>query len=330
MPLHGRRLPFRKIGEYSEFGSSDDPISLYNSLINLNENMGRLGIIWKKMINKLRSILSVKNLLFRQFLAEIFGTFFFISFGLGSVAQYVFAGRKSFLAVNLSFGLGLSLAILVVGRISGGHLNPAVSLSMLLLGRINFVKFLIYSIAQMIGSFFAALMVFVVYYENISSFKKGMYSITTAGIFATFPSDLFEANTFYLFLDQFFSTSLFIITILGVTDKRNYDLANEKTALLIGISLTVIGTSFGYNCGFAVNPARDLAPRIFTAIAGWGWKPFTAGDYFFWIPIVAPFLGSIWGTFLYSLFISNHWPEDEDFESYDEENNESINNQILP
>lgn len=318
MPSNPRRLPFKKISDYAEFGSTDEPLTLYNSLVNLNENMSQLGLIWKQMISKLRSILSVKNVLFRQFLAEVFGTFFFISFGLGSVAQYVFAGRKSFLAVNLSFGLGLGLAILVVGRISGGHLNPAVSLSMLLLGRINFVKFLLFTLAQCIGSFFAALIVFVVYYDNISSFKNGKYSITTAGIFATYPTDLYDANTFNLFLDQFFSTSLFIITILGVTDKRNNDLANEKTALIIGLSLTVIGTSFGYNCGFAVNPARDLAPRIFTSIAGWGWEPFKVGHHFFWVPVVAPFLGSILGTLLYSLFISNHWPDNEKDEDYDE------------
>ncbi|RNA41258.1 aquaporin-3 [Brachionus plicatilis] len=328
MPSNSRRLPFKKISDYAEFGQSDEPLSLYNSLVNLNENMSHLGIIWKQMISKLRSILSVKSFLFRQFLAEAFGTFFFISFGLGSVAQYVFAGRKSFLAVNLSFGLGLALAILVVGRISGGHLNPAVSLSMLLLGRIKFLKFLVFMLGQFLGSFFAALMVFVVYYDNIASFKNGMHSITTAGIFATYPTDLFEANLFNLFLDQFFSTALFIITILGVTDKRNNDLANEKTAFMIGISLTVIGTSFGYNCGFAVNPARDLAPRIFTSIAGWGWKPFTVGNYFFWIPVVAPFLGSILGTLLYSLFISNHWPDSNNAEDYDDDDdNEDDDNQ---
>lgn len=155
-------------------------------------------------------------------------------------------------------------------------------------------------------------MVFLVYLNQLGKYKNGMYSMDTAGIFATYPYDLQDsANTFSMFFDQFFSTSLFIITILAITDKRNTEIPHELVALFIGLSLTVIGTSFGSNCGFAVNPARDFAPRVFTAIAGWGSKPFTAGNHFFWIPLFVPMFGSVFGTFLYSLFVSNHWPVDQ-------------------
>lgn len=183
---------------------------------------------------------------------------------------------------------------------------------MFLLGRISIVKLLIYSIAQFLGAFFASLMVFITYLNQLGKYKNGMFSLDTAGIFATFPNDLNDqTNTFSMFFDQFFSTSLFIITILSITDKRNNLISHELVALFIGLSLTAIGCSFGYNCGFAVNPARDLAPRIFTSIAGWGSAPFTAGNHFFWVPMISPMLGSLVGTFLYSLFISNHWPTDE-------------------
>ncbi len=117
-------------------------------------------------------------------------------------------------------------------------------------------------------------------------------------------------NVLSMFFDQFFATSLFIITILSITEKRNTGgLPHAVISLLIGLSLTAIGSSFGFNCGFAVNPARDFGPRFFTLIAGWGGKTFSAGNYFFWIPLVVPMLGSVFGTIIYSLFISNHFSD---------------------
>jgi len=100
---------------------------------------------------------------------------------------------------------------------------------------------------------------------------------------------------------------LFIISILAITDKKNTEIPHQTVAILIGLSLIVVGAAFGYNGGFAVNPARDFGPRMFTLIAGWGTKTFTAGNYYFWIPIIGPMLGSVFGTFLYWIFISNHW-----------------------
>ena len=84
------------------------------------------------------------------------------------------------------------------------------------------------------------------------------------------------------FFDQFFGTALLIIFVLAITDKNNNDLPNGTAPILVGITIITIGTSFGYNCGYAINPARDFGPRLFTAIAGWGLKPFTTGNYFFW------------------------------------------------
>lgn len=183
---------------------------------------------------------------------------------------------------------------------------------MLLLGRISGTRFFFYVIAQCLGAWFASLMVFLVYLNQLQRFHGGMFSIETAGIFATYPADVNDpTNTFSLFVDQFFSTALFIMAILAITDKLNSEISHELVAILIGLSLTVIGASYGLNCGFAVNPARDFAPRIFTAMAGWGAKTFQAGHGFFWIPILAPMMGSFLGTISYSLFISNHWNPDD-------------------
>lgn len=181
---------------------------------------------------------------------------------------------------------------------------------MLLLGKLPLFSFGIYVIGQFIGAFLASVMVFLVYLNQLSKYPAGMNSIETAGIFGTYPNDVNDpSNTFSMFCDQFFGTFLFIICILAVTDKKNTEMSHEMVAVLIGFAMVIIGSSFGFNCGFAVNPARDLSPRIFTAIAGWGSKTFTAGNYFFWIPIVAPMLGSAFGTLVYGLIVSNNWPD---------------------
>jgi MIP family channel proteins len=182
---------------------------------------------------------------------------------------------------------------------------------MLILGRMPFYKFILYVVAQFIGAFLASFAVFLVYLNQLQKYKDGMHSMDTAGIFATYPNDIHDpTNSFSMFCDQFFATSLFIIAILAITDKNNTNIPHEMVSLLIGLALLVIGSSYGFNCGFAVNPARDLAPRIFTAIFGWGSKTFSAGNAFFWIPVFAPMLGSAFGTFLYCLFIGNHWLDD--------------------
>jgi MIP family channel proteins len=215
----------------------------------------------------------------------------------------------------------------------GGHLNPAVSFSQFLLGRISFFKFVLYSVAQTLGAFLASLMVFFVYLNHINEYKEkdhinkwkrfdpmrdfdvnstnssnqpGCYSMELAPIFATYPKDSAgQWSLFSNFFDQFFSTSLFIVAILVITDKRNtHNLPPQLISLLIGVSLVAVGTSFGVR-GFAVNPARDFGPRLFTLVAGWCVEPFLSHDCYFWIPIVAPIFGSGFGTLMYSLFFSN-------------------------
>jgi aquaporin-9 len=186
-------------------------------------------------------------------------------------------------------------------------MNPAVSFSMLLLGRLSPCKFMIYSFAQLIGSLLASFSVFLVYNNALSKYPKGMYSIETAGIFGTYPNDLNdETNTFSMFFEQFFATALFLIAILAITDKKNYDIPHPMAAILIGMALTGIATAFGYNSGFAVNPVRDFGPRFFTLVFGWGGKTFSAGNFFFWIPVLGPMLGAAFGTSLYHLFINIH------------------------
>lgn len=176
---------------------------------------------------------------------------------------------------------------------------------MLLTGHLNILQFLLYVLAQFLGAFFSASIVFLVYIDALKSYKAEMYSLDTAGIFATYPN--LDLSVLGGFVDQFTASCLLVMAILAINDKNNFEFSHGTKAILVGFVLIVIGCSFGFNCGYAVNPARDFGPRLFTLLAGWGVKTLVAGNYFFWIPLVAPMVGSVAGTFIYLLCISIHF-----------------------
>jgi glycerol uptake facilitator-like aquaporin len=148
----------------------------------------------------------------------------------------------------------------------------------------------------------------------------------TAGIFATYPADGVSLLT--ACFDQFLSTFLFVILILAITDKKNGKKPVEMQAILVGISCLIVASSYGANCGGAINPFRDFVPRLFTAISGWGLGVFTANKFFFWVPIVAPLAGGAFSAVVYAFMIRNHWPEDDD-EDEDEEGNAAEKSELL-
>ena len=126
----------------------------------------------------------------------------------------------------------------------------------------------------------------------------------TAGIFATYPGP--HLTVMGGFLDQVVSTGLLVTVVLAMNDKKNIQIPNGTGVIIAGMTVILLGATFGYNCGYALNPTRDIGPRFFTYIAGWGSQTFTAGNYFFWIPIVAPMVGSLIATILYTIIISNN------------------------
>ena len=160
-------------------------------------------------------------------------------------------------------------------------MNPAISFAFLITGQMKILDYFIYVIAQNIGAFLAAFIIWVTYLDLINT--KPL--IETAGIFSTYPNDQ-GFTAFGGFFDQLIGTSLLVIVILALCDKNNNELPSGTVCIVVGFIITLTGTSFGFNCGGAVNPARDFSPRVFTAIAGWGSYPFTAFDYFFWYKIL--------------------------------------------
>ncbi|CAG8570553.1 8035_t:CDS:2, partial [Ambispora leptoticha] len=244
---------------------------------------------------------------FREYFAEFLGTFTLVGFGLGGIAQAVLSEflsdspKGNWLTIALSFGFGLALAITVSGNISGGHLNPAVTITLAVFRRFSWLKVPGYIVAQTIGAFVAAAIVFANYNVAISKFDGGHRHVTgqnaTAGIFATYPVGFL--TTPGAFFSEALGTFFLLLVILAVTDERNTPTSKFAAPFTIGLALTTIALAGGWETGFSLNPARDFGPRLFTFVAGYGVEVFSAAKLYFWIPLVAPIVGGLVAGFVY-------------------------------
>ncbi|KAB0402761.1 aquaporin-9 isoform X1 [Balaenoptera ricei] len=261
----------------------------------------------------LKQRLVLKSSLAKEMLSEFLGTFIMIVLGCGSVAQAVLSrGRHGgIITINTGFSLAIVMAIYVAGGVSGGHINPAVTFAMCLFGRMKWFKFPFYVGAQLLGAFVGAATLFGIYYDAFLSFAGGKLLVVgenaTAHIFATYPAPYLSLVN--ALADQVVATMFLLIVIFAIFDSRNLGVPKGLQPIVIGFLIVVISSSLGMNSGCAMNPARDLSPRLFTALAGWGFEVFTAGNNFWWIPVVGPFVGAIIGGLIYVLVIEIHHPD---------------------
>lgn len=238
----------------------------------------------------------------RELLAEFLGTFVLYSFGAGVVAQNVLSRSEngSYLAINLAWGMAVTMGIYVAAGVTGAHLNPAVTLALAVRRQLPWGKVLPYSLAQTGGAFVAAAAVLLVYREAFTAFDGGNRGMETAGIFATYPQPFLSTGG--ALLDQIFGTMLLLLVISAIGDSRNNSTGN-LAPVAVGMLVIAIGMAFGFNAGYAINPARDLGPRLLTAVGGWGSQVFTANQYYFWVPIIGPLIGGPLGAILYEKFV---------------------------
>jgi len=248
----------------------------------------------------------------REAAAEFLGTFILIVFGVGVVAQTVLSRGEngSYLAINLGWGLGVMLGVYAAGGVSGAHLNPAVTLALAATRGFAWSKVAPYVAAQVAGAFAASAVVLVTYHEAFSAFDGGVRQVLgeqgTGGIFATYPQPFLSITGG--FIDQLVGTALLMAGVLAVTDQRNNAAPGWLTPVLVGGLVVAIGVAFGFNAGYAINPARDFGPRLFTAVAGWGSAVFTAADAWWWVPILGPCIGAIIGALSYDALVARHHP----------------------
>jgi glycerol uptake facilitator protein len=259
--------------------------------------------------------------------SEFLGTFVLIMFGDGVVAMAVaalnqsgrgpeiFAASGDWLLIAFGWGFAVALAVYVAGGITGGHINPAVTLALATFRDFPWRKVPGYIVAQVLGAFVAAALLYLNYkqainaYEAANDITRGAEnSIPTFSIFATFPAEYYS-NAAGPFLDELIGTALLVGIVLALIDEFNVAPRANMAPLIVGFTVLGIGMSFGANSGYAINPARDLGPRLFAWAQGWG-DIAVPGDFgnvnsYMWIPIVAPLVGGLVGAFIYNFFIHN-------------------------
>jgi len=245
--------------------------------------------------------------LMAELIAEFLGTFVLILFGTGVVAMVVLFPANTpaatvhggYTNITLGWGLAVTMGIYLSGKISGGHLNPAVTLSLAVFRGFPWRKVVPYSVAQTSGAFLAAALT---YRDYLPAFRQVDPQLErTAGVFTTFPA--FPAWTQAGFLDQVIGTALLLLLVLAITDEFNVPPGANLAPLMIGLVVVAIGMSFGGMHGYPINPARDFGPRLFTALAGFKNNGLTDGPRVWWVPVVAPLLGGLVGAAVYDFAI---------------------------
>jgi len=261
------------------------------------------------------------RIVLREPFAEFFGTFIMVLFGDGSVAQVLLSagqttapggdGFGNYQSISWGWGLGVMLGIYVAGD-SGGFLNPAITFCFCLFRKFPWRRWPIYFLAQVSGAFCASGVVYANYINAINQAEgHGIRTVppsptATAGIFCTYPQAfLTKASQFF---SEFIASTILMFVIFALKDDSNPGAMGKSGAgMLFPLALFFLifglGACFGWETGYAINLARDFGPRLMSYAVGYGHGVWSAGGYYFWIPMVAPFCGCTFGAILYDLFI---------------------------
>ncbi|MFG2091079.1 MULTISPECIES: MIP/aquaporin family protein [unclassified Spirillospora] len=241
--------------------------------------------------------------------AEFAGTMILILFGVGVVAQVAGAELGDHDSIAWAWGLGVTLGVYVAARISGAHLNPAVTVALAVFKDFAWRRTAPYIAAQTAGAFVAALIVRWNYSEILAKVDPG-HTIKTQGVFSTLPGNgTLPVGTWGAFRDQVIGTAILLFLIKVLTDVRNSPPLANLAPFLIGLVVVAIGMAFGSAAGYAINPARDFGPRLASFLTGYGgaWRD-QYGDLYFWVPIIAPLIGGVLGAGLYKVLIGRFLP----------------------
>ncbi len=247
----------------------------------------------------------------RWFLGELIGTFLLVFFGCGAVATAVaLEAPVGLFQVAIVWGFGLTAAIFITGQASGAHLNPAITLAFAIIRDFPKKRIGGYIIAQFLGAFLAAAVLFALFGGSIRAFedKAGIVrgdkgSEASAMIFGEYfpnpgaaPLEVERTKKVPMgtaFFAEFLGTALLALAIFSYTSKNNRSAPGGMTPLIIGLTLTTLICIFAPLTMAGFNPARDLAPRIFSALAGWGSVPFSVnGMGWLTVYVIAPCLGA--------------------------------------
>lgn len=229
-----------------------------------------------------------------HYLGELLGTMLLIYLGDGCCANVTLNKSKAqgagWLAVNFGWAFAVGIPVYVFAPITGAHFNPAVTLGLAVIGKFSWALVPGYIICQFIGAILGAILVWLHFYPHWAETEDKTSKLS---IFCTIPA---IRNTGSNFLSEFLGTFILVFTILGVANTKSVD---GFGPLIVAFIILVIGICIGGTTGYAINPARDLGPRIAHAIlpipgkgdSDWGYA---------WIPVVAPILGGIAAALAFS------------------------------
>jgi glycerol uptake facilitator protein len=232
------------------------------------------------------------------YLAEFLGTMLLILLGNGVVANVALRGTKGegegLINVVVGWGLAVTLAIYAVGRISGAHLNPAITLALFVNGDFPASQVAGYMIAQFAGAFAGAVLVWMFYMPH---WPRTEGAARKLGVFCTAPAIRSVASNLF---SEIIATMILVLAILFI-GANNF--AEGLNPIVVGALIMSIGLSLGGTTGFAINPARDLAPRLAHFILPISGKGSSDWSYS-WIPVVGPLIGGLLGSWLFkALFV---------------------------
>src|SRR3954468_11795463 len=235
-------------------------------------------------------------------LAEFFGTALLIVLGDGVVANVVLQRTKGhnsgWIVITAGWALGVTIAVYCVNRVSGAHLNPAVTIALATTGAFDWAKVPMYIAAQIAGGFLGGAVVWISYLPH---WKATPDPVSKLAVFSTVPA---IRQPFANLLSEIIGGFALVLALLAVLSPGNFvpgsDLAKGFGPVLVGVIVMSIGLSLGGPTGYAINPARDLGPRLAHAVLPVAGKGSSDWGYA-WIPIVGPTIGGVLAAFVYHL-----------------------------
>ncbi|CCW65210.1 unnamed protein product [Phytomonas sp. EM1] len=251
------------------------------------------------------------RVVWREYFAEFFGMWVFMTLGQGTSATTTFLTEKypnnqavaAEVLVMFGWGLAVTMGLYVCMGVSGGHMNPSVTFANCLFGTMPWRKFPGYVFAQTFGAFIASMCVYLLFYNRFKHAEAELapgetMTLKYGGIFCTYPHETNAVCAWNEFLD----TTVLLFCIMGMFDSRMTP-ADTYKPVAVGLLIITIAVSIGINSAFGMNPARDLGPRIASSLLFKSTDPFTVFDHYFWIPTFIPPFGAAFGMFLYTIFI---------------------------
>ncbi|PBP26614.1 MIP transporter [Diplocarpon rosae] len=264
-------------------------------------------------IHNLHTHWSVIRLRFREPLAELLAVTcqLTLAFCANLVASTSGGSSGSGDTTSWAWGLATMIGIYIAGGISGAHLNPAISIMLWIYRGFPLRKVPVYVLAQILGAFIAALISFGLFQNGIDAYGgSDLAKTNTTSSFITFPRYNY-IDTSTAFFTEFTGTSILAVAVLALGDDTNAPPGAGMNAFVLGLVITVLCMAFGYNTGCALNPARDLGPRLALLAVGYGSSSAFGGNtYFIWGPWCAPIAGALFGAFLYdaAIFVGGESP----------------------